>query len=149
MPDPEWTTAEEGSPQIVGGGGGPLKSSLFLPVHATDLNSEDRSVAVYLDDEAAIRWWRRNGASRDSYAVRGWRRGNVYPDFVFAALREDAGERIVALETKAINWRATWTPNTSAPCSTFSLRRGDGRKTPHRWVAGRSISRRRWCCSAI
>jgi type III restriction enzyme len=57
-------------------------------------------VAVYLDDEAAIRWWHRNGVDRSSYSLRGWRRGNVYPDFVFAALNDGAGERIVALESK-------------------------------------------------
>ena len=34
------------------------------------------------------------------YAVRGWRRGNVYPDFVFAALRDEDRNRIVAVETK-------------------------------------------------
>ena len=73
---------------------------MFLPVYAADLNDDERRVAVYLDGDAAIRWWHRNGADRASYGLRGWRRGNVYPDFVFAALKDSSGERIVAVESK-------------------------------------------------
>lgn len=80
--------------------GGALERSLFLPIYASELNNEETQVAVYLDAEHAIKWWHRNGTDRGSYALRGWRRGNVYPDFVFAALRDDKGERIVALESK-------------------------------------------------
>jgi type III restriction enzyme len=100
MPDQDWTTAEETAAQLTGKTGAPLDRSLFLPIYAADLNNDERSVAVYLDDTAAIRWWHRNGATRNSYAIRGWRRGNVYPDFVFAALKGDSGQRIVALESK-------------------------------------------------
>ena len=100
MPDETWTTAEEGAPQLTGGTGGPLDRSLFLPIYAADLNDAERSVAVYLDGEAAVRWWHRNGVDRNSYGLRGWRRGSVYPDFVFAALKGDAGQRIVAVESK-------------------------------------------------
>jgi type III restriction enzyme len=64
------------------------------------LNADETKVAVYLDAESAIKWWHRNGTDRGSYALRGWRRGNVYPDFVFAALKGDAGERVVAMESK-------------------------------------------------
>jgi type III restriction enzyme len=38
--------------------------------------------------------------SLGSYAMRGWRRGNVFPDFVFASLREGFDQRIVAVESK-------------------------------------------------
>jgi len=100
MPDHDWTTADEMAEQLTGSAGGPLQRSLFLPIYKADLNHDERKVAVYLDDTAAIRWWHRNGTSRNSYAIRGWRRGNVYPDFVFAALKGDSGQRIVALESK-------------------------------------------------
>lgn len=42
----------------------------------------------------------RNGATPKSYAVRGWRRGNVYPDFLFAALQGSERDRTVVIETK-------------------------------------------------
>jgi type III restriction enzyme len=99
-PDHIWTSAVENATKLQTNTGGPLERSLFLPVYAQDLNSEEQSVAVYLDAESVIRWWHRNGTDRQSYAVRGWRRGNVYPDFVFAALRDEDRTRIVAVETK-------------------------------------------------
>lgn len=99
-PDHIWTSATDNAPQVPSKSGGALERSLFLPVYASDLNDDEKHVAVYLDAEAVIKWWHRNGTDRGSYALRGWRRGNVYPDFVFAALRDDAGERLVAIESK-------------------------------------------------
>jgi len=99
-PDHIWTTAPENAPQVPSKTGGALERSLFLPVYASDLNDDERQVAVYLDAEAVIKWWHRNGTDRGSYALRGWRCGNVYPDFVFASLRDDAGDRLVAMESK-------------------------------------------------
>jgi len=32
--------------------------------------------------------------------LRGWRRGRVYPDFVFAVVKDGDGQRLVALESK-------------------------------------------------
>ena len=100
MPGQIWTTVEEGAAHLSKESGAPLDRSVFLPVYAADLNDDERRVAVYLDDDAAIRWWHRNGVDRASYGLRGWRRGNVYPDFVFAALKDGSGERIVAVESK-------------------------------------------------
>ncbi|WP_324806391.1 DEAD/DEAH box helicase family protein [Sphingomonas sp. LY29] len=99
-PDHIWTAAAEAAPQVLSGTGGALGRSLFLPVYASDLNDDEKQVAVYLDAQAVIKWWHRNGTDRGSYALRGWRRGNVYPDFIFAALRDESGERIVAVESK-------------------------------------------------
>lgn len=99
MPRQIWTTAEEGA-CLRKDNDEPLERSVFLPIYAADLNDDERRVAVYLDDDSAIRWWHRNGVDRRSYGLRGWRRGNVYPDFVFAALKDGSGERIVAVESK-------------------------------------------------
>ncbi len=83
---------------------GPLERSLFLPVYRAELNDEEQGVAVYLDRESAVRWWHRNGTGRGSYGLRGWRRGNVYPDFMLAATRDEASrERVVVLETKGVH----------------------------------------------
>ncbi|WP_106640872.1 DEAD/DEAH box helicase family protein [Allosphingosinicella vermicomposti] len=99
-PDHIWTSAPDNAPQVPSKSGGALERSLFLPVYASDLNDDEKHVAVYLDAEAVIKWWHRNGTDRGSYALRGWRRGNVYPDFLFASLRDDASERLVAIESK-------------------------------------------------
>lgn len=101
MPETLLTAQPEGALQLSAASGGPLERSLFLPIYAGDLNDSERKFAVYLDRDAAVRWWHRNGAVRGSYGLRGWRRGNVYPDFVFAALKVENGlDRIVVIETK-------------------------------------------------
>lgn len=98
------TAQPEGAPPLLNAHYGPLESSLFLPIYRADLNDEEQEVAVYLDRESAVRWWHRNGTSRGSYGLRGWRRGNVYPDFLLAATRDEASrERIVVLETKGVH----------------------------------------------
>lgn len=101
MPAETLTTQPDGAAQLNSATGGVLERSLFLPIYAGDLNDEERAFAIYLDGDAAVRWWHRNGTIRGNYALRGWRRGNVYPDFLFAALQEAGGrERVVVIETK-------------------------------------------------
>jgi type III restriction enzyme len=95
------TSQPTNAAQLTASTGKPLAHSLFLPIYKADLNDAEQSFAIYLDDASAVRWWHRNGAVRGSYAVRGWRRGNVYPDFLIGALRDAAQrERIVVIETK-------------------------------------------------
>ena len=95
-----WTTQPADAPQLASSNGGPLERSLFLPIYAAELNDAERKFAVYLDRDDALRWWHRNGTTPKNYALRGWRRGNVYPDFLFAALQEGERDRIVVIETK-------------------------------------------------
>ena len=47
----------------------------------------------------AVSWWHRNVA-RHQYGLQGWRRGRIYPDFVFAAGDTGGDKRLVGLETK-------------------------------------------------
>lgn len=94
---------DNAAPLLIDGHKTPERS-LFLPIYRADLNDEEAGVAVYLDRESAVRWWHRNGTGRGSYGLRGWRRGNVYPDFLLAATRDEASrERVVVLETKGVH----------------------------------------------
>ena len=77
-----------------------LERNLFAPVFAHELNGEEQGLARKLDENALIRWWHRNGTSFGSYALRGWKRGRVYPDFLFAAIQDGEKQRLVALESK-------------------------------------------------
>ncbi|MBP2431501.1 DEAD/DEAH box helicase [Bradyrhizobium elkanii] len=99
MPFETETTQPEGARQLVGKDGGPLQRSLFAPMYENDFNIEERDVAVYLDGDAALSWWHRNVA-RSQYAVQGWRKAKIYPDFIFAVSRRDGSSRITVLETK-------------------------------------------------
>ena len=76
-----------------------IEKNLFEATYKDDLNSYEQNVACYLDGEKALRWWHRNVAQRQ-YALQGWRKNKVYPDFIFAMNRDDDKERIMILETK-------------------------------------------------
>ena len=99
MPDWVETTQPEEARQLVGSDGGPLERSLFAPQYEADFNKAEREVAVYLDGQEALKWWHRNVA-RKQYGLQGWRRGRIYPDFIFAMNGEGRPERIIVLETK-------------------------------------------------
>lgn len=85
--------------QLTNDRGGPLERSLFTPQYQSDFNQEERDVAVYLDGEMVLTWWHRNVA-RSEYGIQGWKKGKVYPDFIFAVKAEGHDQRIAAVETK-------------------------------------------------
>ena len=93
------TTELANARQLVSGSGGPLQKSLFAPVYESELNHDERDVAVYLDAEEALTWWHRNVA-RTQYGIQGWKRHKIYPDFIFAVQTDDSAGRIAVLETK-------------------------------------------------
>jgi len=102
MPKDSLTYEPEGAEQLPGSDGRPLQRSLFSPIYKGDLNQQEREVAVYLDAEKSLRWWHRNVA-RSQYALQGWRKERIYPDFIFGVLpggAYNAGDRLVVLEMK-------------------------------------------------
>jgi type III restriction enzyme len=99
MPQTIDTAEPETARQLLNGAGGPLERSLFAPVYESELNRDEREVAVYLDGEAALIWWHRNVA-RSQYGIQGWRKAKIYPDFIFAVKQEGDAKRITVLETK-------------------------------------------------
>jgi type III restriction enzyme len=100
MPTHIFTIAPESADLLTRSSGTALERSLFLPIFKHELNGDEQGLARKLDDNAIIRWWHRNGTVRGDYALRGWRRGQVYPDFLFAAIKDGDGQRLVALESK-------------------------------------------------
>ena len=99
MPFHTDTTGAADARQLVGGNGGPLEKSLFAPVYESEFNRDESEVAVYLDGEDALTWWHRNIA-RTQYGVQGWKKGKIYPDFIFAVRTDRAASHITVLETK-------------------------------------------------
>ena len=99
MPDHIATTEATNSPHLSGANGGPLERSLFAPVLRNELNGEEQNVAVHLDGEAAVKWWHRNVA-KTNYGLQGWKRGRIYPDFIFATGGNAGTGRVVVMETK-------------------------------------------------
>ena len=72
-----------------------LQRSLFEDVFDSEFNTFERDFALYLDKNDAIYWWHRIAARRE-YALQGWRRHRVYPDFI--ACKQDS--KLLILETK-------------------------------------------------
>ena len=99
MPIEMDTTQPPDARQLVSVNGGPLQKSLFAPMYESEFNRDERDVAVYLDDEKALTWWHRNVA-RSQYGIQGWRKGKIYPDFIFAVRANGAVGRIAVIETK-------------------------------------------------
>ena len=93
------TTEPMDARQLLSQDGGALGKSLFSPVYESELNKDERDVAVYLDGDTAISWWHRNVA-RAQYGLQGWKRSRIYPDFIFAAGGAGTSRRIIVLETK-------------------------------------------------
>ena len=93
------TTEPINARQLVSATGGPLEKSLFAPVYQNEFNRDESDVAVYLDGEEALTWWHRNVA-RTQYGIQGWKKGKIYPDFIFAVRVDGDASRISVLETK-------------------------------------------------
>jgi type III restriction enzyme len=97
MPEQVTVSEAEDAAHLLGKDGGPLVRSLFAPVFSSGMNREEQGVAVHLDGAATVNWWHRNVAMTD-YGLQGWKRGRIYPDFIFATGAK--GGRVVILETK-------------------------------------------------
>ena len=58
-----------------------VERSLFDWV-ADNMNDYERSVALALDRQSKVLWWYRNLVGHAQFAIQGYRRNPVYPDFV-------------------------------------------------------------------
>lgn len=78
----------------------PLERSLFEKVYAGEFNTLERNVAWNIDGTKTVQWWHRIAARQD-YALQGWQRQKVYPDFLVALQPSQPGRvRFSLLETK-------------------------------------------------
>ena len=84
---------------LQGDHGTPIQQSLFEPVYESNFNVLEKDFALYLDKSDSISWWHRI-AAKQQYRLQGWRRQNVYPDFV--ACRQSDGTLLI-LETKGVH----------------------------------------------
>lgn len=75
----------------------PIENSLFEVIFEKDLNHLEKNFALYLADSDAVTWWHRMVARQD-YALQGWQRNKIYPDFI-ACLNEN---RLLIMETKGL-----------------------------------------------
>lgn len=83
--------------KLVKSDGLPIENNLFEFVFEKDFNNLEKDFALCLSDDDAVSWWHRMVARQD-YALQGWQRNKVYPDFI-ACL---GNQRMLVLETKGL-----------------------------------------------
>lgn len=77
-----------------------VKRSLF-DFTPDDLNTYERSVALFLDDHPQVLWWYRNLVGPENFSIQGYRRDPIYPDFVVQEARQAKPvPRVLVLESK-------------------------------------------------
>lgn len=77
--------------------GDKIENNLFEVIFEKDLNNLEKDFALYLADSDAITWWHRM-IERKDYALQGWQRNKIYPDFI-ACMDEN---RLLVIETKGL-----------------------------------------------
>ncbi len=85
--------------------GRPLQLSLFKFMAEEEFNETEKAVAWYLEGQKRLFFWYRNRSRRD-YAIQGWRKHKIYPDFIFTATAsedKDDYEQVYVVETKGLH----------------------------------------------
>jgi len=84
--------------------GQPLQRSLFDFVPEDDMNETEKAVAWYFEDQDKMFFWYRNIARQD-YAIQGWRKQKIYPDFIFTETEgnQENINKVFVVETKGIH----------------------------------------------
>jgi type III restriction enzyme len=99
--------------------GGQFEMNLFDPVSADSLNSLEREVASFLDEQGPLYFWYRNLPHR-GYYVQGWRRPRIFADFIFTTSGGEQPDyrKVFVLETKGLHLK---NENTKYKQSVFAL----------------------------
>jgi len=119
--------------QLAHDNGNPIKRSLFDFV-ADDLNEYERSVALFLDAHPQVLWWYRNLVGSENFAIQGYRRNRIYPDFV---VQEGENAKpiayVVVLESKGKHLKGNEDTNYKRSVAAFFEKAG--RKVPWQKLA--------------
>ncbi|GAG40754.1 unnamed protein product, partial [marine sediment metagenome] len=83
----------------------PLQRNLFEFVPEEEFNEEEKRVAWYLEGQDKLFFWFRN-IERKDFAIQGWKKHKIYPDFIFTEADEkaiDGFDEVFVLETKGLH----------------------------------------------
>jgi type III restriction enzyme len=62
--------------------------TLYEDVDPSSLNTLESGVARYIEQSHNVLWWTRNKVGHGWYAIQGWQRGKIRPDFIIARKNE-------------------------------------------------------------
>lgn len=114
--------------------GDPLQKSLFEFIAEEEFDSqEERKVAWYLEKQKKLFFWHRN-KQRDEYAIQGWRKHKIYPDFIFTTEENGVDEfnGVYILETKGLHLK---NEDTAYKQSIFDLCTGQAKKASNKQLS--------------
>ncbi len=101
--------------------GNQFELNLFDPVPLDSLNSLEREVASFLDEQSRLYFWYRNVPHR-GYYVQGWQKSRIYADFIFTLDGKETAKndyrQVFVLETKGQHLK---NENTTYKKSVFAL----------------------------
>ena len=79
----------------------PYEHYLFEDLDFGSLNTLEQKVGAIIDKQSKVLWWVRNKAKPGWYAIQGWKRHKIRPDFIVAKKKDsDALEIVYILESK-------------------------------------------------
>jgi type III restriction enzyme len=99
--------------------GSQFEMNLFDPVPDDVMNSLERQVASFLDEQSHLYFWYRN-IPHYGYYVQGWQKSRIYADFIFTTHAGDPTDfrKVFVLETKGLHLK---NENTAYKESVFAL----------------------------
>jgi type III restriction enzyme len=62
----------------------PYNFGLYDGVDTSSLDTLEKGVVRIIEESPNVLWWARNKAEKGWYAVQGWRKGRIRPDFIIA-----------------------------------------------------------------
>ncbi len=75
--------------------------NLYEDVDIDSLNPLEHEVARIIEDSSSVIWWARNKVAKGWYAVSGWQRNKIWPDFIIARKNDrDELEFVYVVESK-------------------------------------------------
>ncbi|MEW6610100.1 MAG: DEAD/DEAH box helicase family protein [Patescibacteria group bacterium] len=75
--------------------------NLYEDVDISTLNPLERDVVQYIEDSPSVIWWARNKAEKSWYAIQGWQKNKIRPDFIIASKKKDGAlEFLYIVESK-------------------------------------------------
>jgi hypothetical protein len=81
--------------------GAGVARSLFDYVEDDSINTFERAVALCLDRHSNVLWWYRNLVGPQNFAIQGYRRHRIHPDFVVQGSENDQPvPRVMVIESK-------------------------------------------------
>ena len=77
-----------------------FERNIFEPQFKSALNGFERNIASYINGGDAVKWWHRLTVRGTEYAVCGWKKEKLYPDFLIAYSNKNGKVKMQFVEAK-------------------------------------------------